>query len=183
MRIYIITLLVVVTLLFLSPVYCNDVLKITDLKTYKKFLKSRNNILIVYSRENKALTPTIQTLLKDTAKSISGIGAIATLDCEGIGNNKNIKDIKKICKNIDFDQHGDNKGLLWQHYTKGKEDIVYNRALNIKQLTNFMQDPNGEISWEDDEKAKYVQHLNDENFDKIINKKLPTLVMFYAPCM
>ncbi|PAV65418.1 hypothetical protein WR25_12516 [Diploscapter pachys] len=64
----------------------------------------------------------------------------------------------------------------------GKGSIDYDRKVTVSSISNFLEEPFADLPWNEDTKLKDVLFVeNKEKFDKLIKKKLPTLVLFYAP--
>ena len=56
--------------------------EISDLKDYKKLLKTRTSVLICFTKSSKDSAAVIK-LLGEVAETVRGTGTIATIDCGG----------------------------------------------------------------------------------------------------
>lgn len=56
--------------------------------------------------------------------------------------------------------------------------------MTVKSILNFLNDPTGDLPWEEEPGSQDVVHVSSEKeFNKLVKKsKLGMLVMFYAPC-
>ncbi|PAV58027.1 hypothetical protein WR25_18797 [Diploscapter pachys] len=64
----------------------------------------------------------------------------------------------------------------------GKGSIDYDRKVTVSSISKFLEEPFADLPWNEDTKLKDVLFVeNKEKFGKLIKKKLPTLVLFYAP--
>jgi len=146
----------------------DDLVRVSDAKEFKKLLKSRSNILILFTTEEES------NLMKEfttAATKLRGKGTFAVIRCT------ENKASKKLCDG----QLKPKEKFSLKHYQQGEFHKDYNRPLKAISFENFMLDPESEESpWSEDESAKDVVHLSDITFDSIIAKRLPTLVMFFC---
>ena len=141
--------------------------EISDHKEFKKFLKTRNNIL-VYFYSDKVAKDTSELLAK-VSESTKGLATIVTVDCSS-------PDGKKLCKKVKA-----SKGEL-KHYKGGDFHKEYDRRLTAASMDTFLRDPTGDAPWEEDEGASDVVFLSDAKiFNAAVKKdKKGMIVMFYA---
>ena len=141
--------------------------EISDHKDFKKFLKTRNNIL-VYFYSSKIPTE-ISELIKKVSESTKGLATLVTVDCSS-------QDGKKLCKKVKA-----TKGEF-KHYKSGEFHKNYDRLMTVASMDTFLRDPTGDAPWEEDEGAQDVLFLNDaKSFNSALKKdKKGMMVMFYA---
>ncbi|XP_013927921.1 PREDICTED: protein disulfide-isomerase A5 [Thamnophis sirtalis] len=149
--------------------------KISDQKDFKKLLRTRNNVLVLYSKSAVAADSSLR-LLSDVAQAVKGRGTITWIDC---GDSES----RKLCKKMKVDPGLKEKGIELLHYKDGAFHTEYNRAFTLKSLVAFLKDPEGAPLWEEDPEAKDVAHIDSEKELKRLLKKedKPVLLMFYAP--
>jgi len=141
------------------------VIPISDAKALKKLLKAKTNVLVGYQNEDQ---PTILTEFTNAATKTKGKGTFALVDCH------ESKSAKKLCEDNE-------QPFSAKHYKDGSFNKDYDRPFKAKSFESFILNPDEDAPWEEDETAKDVVHLTDDTFDKVLAKKKPTLVMFYAP--
>uniref|UniRef100_A0A4W3JF62 Protein disulfide-isomerase A5 n=1 Tax=Callorhinchus milii TaxID=7868 RepID=A0A4W3JF62_CALMI len=146
--------------------------KVEDHKEFKKLVRTRNNVLVVYSKSAERSLK----LLSDVAEAVKGQGTIAWVNC-GDGESR------KLCKKIKVDPHSKRNGVELLHYKDGAFHTEYNRPETHKSVVAFMRDPEGAPLWEENPEARDVAHIDSEKeFRKLLKKEERTiLVMFYAP--
>ena len=141
--------------------------EISDHKDFKKFLKTRNNIL-VYFYSSKIPTE-VSEVLKKVSESTKGLATLVTVDCSS-------PDGKKLCKKVKT-----SKGEL-KHYKSGEFHKDYDRLMTVASMDTFLRDPTGDAPWEEDEDSGDVLFLNDaKSFNTALKKdRKGMMVMFYA---
>ena len=141
--------------------------EISDHKDFKKFLKTRNNILVYFY--SNSIPTEIADLLKKVSESTKGLATLVTIDCSS-------PDGKKLCKKVKA-----SKGEL-KHYKSGEFHKDYDRLMTFASMDTFLRDPTSDAPWEEDEEAKDVMFLNDaKTFNTALRKdKKGMMVMFYA---
>jgi len=145
------------------------VTRITDAKALKKLLKSRINVLILFSNVDNG--DSVLSEFTTAASKTKGKGSFALIDCT------ESKSSKKLCEgNINSDQQ-----YVVKHYKEGAFNKDYDRPLKARSFESFILNPDQDAPWNEDETAKDVIHLTDATLDKVIGLKKPTLIMFYAP--
>ncbi|XP_025901511.1 protein disulfide-isomerase A5, partial [Nothoprocta perdicaria] len=149
--------------------------KISDHKDFKKLLRTRNNVLVLYSKSAAAADSSLR-LLSSVAQEVKGRGTISWIDC---GDTES----RKLCKKMKVDPNSKEKGVELLHYKDGAFHTEYNRAVTLKSMVAFLKDPEGAPLWEEDPEAKDVVHVDSEKELRRLLKKedKPLLMMFYAP--
>jgi len=143
----------------------------SDLKEFKKLLKTRTSVLACFTKNSKESSKLIKTL-SEVADIVRGSGTIVTVDCGGEG--------KKICKSFKVKP----EPVSLKHYKDGEFHKDYDRKESVQSFVAFMKDPTGEAPWEEDDSAQDVVHLPDpSSLAKLLRKedKKPIMIMFYAP--
>lgn len=149
--------------------------RISDPKDLKKLLRTRNNILVLYSKSEAAAQSHLK-LLSTVAQAVKGQGTICWVDCGDAES-------RKLCKKMKVDLSPKDKAVELFHYQDGAFHTEYNRALTFKSIVAFLKDPKGPPLWEEDPGAKDVVHIDSEkDFRRLLKKEdRPLLLMFYAP--
>ncbi|XP_019336122.1 protein disulfide-isomerase A5 isoform X3 [Alligator mississippiensis] len=149
--------------------------KISDHKDFKKLLRTRNNILVLYSKSAAAAESPLR-LLSDVAQAVKGRGTISWIDCGDAES-------RKLCKKMKVDPSSKEKGVELLHYKDGAFHTEYKRAVTLKSMVAFLKDPEGAPLWEEDPEAKDIVHVDSEKeFRRLLKKEdKPLLMMFYAP--
>ena len=144
--------------------------EISDHKEFKKFLKTRNNIL-VHFYSNK-IPPETSELIKKVSETTKGLATLVTVDCSTAEG-------KKLCKKVKA-----TKGEF-KHYKSGDFHKDYDRLMTAASMETFLRDPTGDAPWEEDEESRDVLFLNDaKTFNAALKKdKKGMMVMFYAVSM
>ncbi|XP_038606569.1 protein disulfide-isomerase A5 [Tachyglossus aculeatus] len=146
--------------------------RVSDHKDFKKLLRTRNNVLVLFSLSASAAETELR-LLSDVAQTVRGQGTVAWIDCGDAES-------RKLCKKLRVDPK---PAVTLLHYKDGTLHSEYNRPVTSKSLVAFLKDPDGPPLWEEDPEAKDVVHLGSEKELRRLLKKeaRPVLVMFYAP--
>lgn len=155
----------------LEAVNFRQVVTISDQKEWKKLLKTRTNVLALFTNGEKHVTSFLQTY--DTvADRIRGKGTLVYVDCTN-------KDGKKFCKNLKIKANP----FVLKHFKDGKFNKDYDRLLNEKSMFSFMENPTADPPWSEDSTASDVRHVDGpSDFEKLLTKeKRPILMFFYAP--
>jgi len=144
---------------------------LSDHKDFKKLLRTKNNVLVVYAASATILEDK-QGLLKDVSLEVKGLGTVVAVNCGD-------KDGKKFCKKMKVAP----TSFELKHYQNGEFHKDYDRAVTLKSIVNFLKDPKGDLPWDEDAASKDVVHLaNPAQFNKLLKtEKGKVLVMFYAP--
>ncbi|XP_009698975.1 PREDICTED: protein disulfide-isomerase A5-like, partial [Cariama cristata] len=98
--------------------------KISDHKDFKKLLRTRNNILVLYSKSAAAAESSLR-LLSSVAQEVKGRGTISWIDCSDTES-------RKLCKKMKVDPNSKEKGVELLHYKDGAFHTEYNRAVTLK---------------------------------------------------
>jgi len=141
-----------------------------DLKVFKKFLRTKTNVLVLFTKDEASIKP-ISSLLNEVALATKGIATLATINCGKA---------KKMCKKL---KSNPNPREL-KHFKDGEYHKDYDRQDTAKSMINFLKDPAGELPWDEDSTANDVYHLQNSNeLERLMKKtlKVPALIMFYAP--
>ncbi|KAK7866488.1 hypothetical protein R5R35_014353 [Gryllus longicercus] len=148
----------------------NVVEEVTDMKEFKKLLRTKNNVLVCFISSLKHSSATVK-VFREAADSIKGQGTMLLVDCSG--------EAKKLCKKLKVAP----EGFVLKHYKDGDFHKDYDRLMTVQSMVNFMRDPAGDIPWEEDTTAVDVVHLPDaSSLSRFLRKEIrPTMVMFYAP--
>uniref|UniRef100_A0A672IME7 Thioredoxin domain-containing protein n=1 Tax=Salarias fasciatus TaxID=181472 RepID=A0A672IME7_SALFA len=127
--------------------------KVGDHKDLKKLLRTRTNVLVLYTKTAAAGDAHLK-LLSDVAQALKGQATIAWVDCGD-------SDGRKLCKKMKVDPGSRQGG----------------------SMVAFLKDPSGPPLWEENPEAKDVVHVETEkDFRKLLKKEeRPVLMMFYAP--
>ncbi|XP_033107441.1 protein disulfide-isomerase A5-like [Anneissia japonica] len=145
------------------------VIDVDDIKEFKKLLRTRKNVMVLYTKTAKAANGIIN-VYSDVALEMKGLGTMAFVDCG---------EAKKLCKKFKVSP----SSYVLKHYKDGEYNRDYDRKEVFKSLVNFMRDPTGDAPWDEDENAADVMHLDStKQLNKLLAKeKKPTLIMFYTP--
>ncbi|KHN84404.1 Protein disulfide-isomerase A5 [Toxocara canis] len=151
-----------------------NVESVVDHKSFKKLLRVRTNVLVLFvdgTLQEDTSLKTVLNAFSDAASQVAGIGTLALVDCSN-------PDGKKLCKKLRAEPHP----FTIIHYHKGEYHKKYDRQLTAKSIARFMNDPTGDISWDEDPSSADVMHIEGkDSFRKLMAMDKPTLVMFYAP--
>ncbi|XP_054984224.1 protein disulfide-isomerase A5 isoform X4 [Sorex araneus] len=149
--------------------------RLSEAKDLKKLLRTRNNLLVLYSKA-EAAPDSLLSLLSTVAQAVKGQGTICWVDCSDAES-------RKLCKKMKIDPSSKDKKVELLHYLDGVFHMDYNRPMTLKSMVAFMKDPKGPPLWEEDPGAKDVVHIDSEKgFRRLLKKEeKPLLVMFYAP--
>ena len=144
--------------------------KVDDLKVFKKLLKTRLSVLVLFSGGDQAVK-NFYPVFEKVAGAMAGQGTLVYVNC---------KDAKKMCKNLKVSP-GDAYTL--KHYMNGVFNKDYDRRLVEKSLLNFLQNPTADAPWSEDVTSADVRHIETvDDFTRLLTKtQKPILVMFYAP--
>ncbi|PIK46849.1 hypothetical protein BSL78_16266 [Apostichopus japonicus] len=147
----------------------NLVQDVTDIKEFKKVLRTRTNVLVVFADNEKGARGWMD-IVSDTAFEMKGLATVVFVPCD---------DAKKMCKKLKVSP----PPVMIKHYKDGEFNKDYDRLKTVKSMAKFLKDPTGDIPWEEDPGAQDVQHLETpKSFNKLISsEKKPILIMFYAP--
>lgn len=143
---------------------------VSDLKEWKKLLKTRNNVLALFANGKKYVSD-ILPMFETVASNIRGKGSLLFVDCSA--------EAKKMCKNLKI------KPSLYalKHYKDGAFHKDYDRLIDEKSMLSFMGNPTADPPWSEDPTASSVRHIEGskelETLLRTENK--PILMFFYAP--
>ncbi|GFR27518.1 protein disulfide-isomerase A5 [Trichonephila clavata] len=148
-------LLTVVLFLLQTTITCKKptsmslVENIIDAKELKKLCRTRNNVLILFTKSTRQSSELINVFSK-AAEIIRGQASLALVDCSG--------DAKKLCRKLKVTP----EPHILKHY-KWEYHKDYDRKHTVQSIVNFLKDPAGDLPWEEDERAKDVLHIADSN--------------------
>ncbi|KAM8933475.1 protein disulfide-isomerase A5 [Pelodytes ibericus] len=168
-------ILIILPSCFLSIKVSPLIEKVSEHKDFRKLLRTRNNVLVLYSKSAPAAERQLK-LLSDVAQDVKGRATISWIDC---GDTES----RKLCKKMKVDPSHKANGVELLHYKDGTFHTEYNRPGTYKSMVAFLKDPEGAPLWEENPEAKDIVHIDTEKeFRKLIKKEeRPLLVMFYAP--
>ncbi|KAJ9598382.1 hypothetical protein L9F63_010904 [Diploptera punctata] len=143
---------------------------VSDIKDFKKILRTKNNVLVCYVTSLKQAAHIVK-IFKEAAEVVKGQGTMLLADCTG--------EAKKMCRKLKISP----EPYILKHYKDGEFHKDYDRLETMQSMVNFMRDPAGDIPWEEDSTAVDVIHISDAvSLTKFLRKEArPTLVLFYAP--
>ncbi|XP_065582725.1 protein disulfide-isomerase A5-like isoform X1 [Artemia franciscana] len=143
---------------------------ISDLKEFKKIIKTKTNVLVAFSKDPKETTD-LQQILEEAANAMRGTATLMLIDCNS--------EARKICKN----QKVTPEPSTLKYYKEGEFKKEYDRKMTVSSINSFLLDPLGDIPWDEDDAAQDIVHLADpQSYLKLLKtEKKPILVMFYAP--
>ncbi|MFT7815063.1 protein disulfide-isomerase A5-like isoform X2 [Arapaima gigas] len=150
--------------------------RISDHKDFRKLLRTRTNVLVIYTKSDKCGEAQLK-LLSEVAMAVKGQGTIAWVNC---GDSEG----RKVCKKVKVDPSSRSFGVEMLHYKDGTFHTEYTRPATFKSMVAFLMDPTGAPLWEENPEAKDVIHIGTEkDLRKLMKKEeRPILIMFYAPC-
>lgn len=163
--------LLLLTTVCYADVSLRHVNVVEDHKEWKKLLKTRKNVLALFSNGRKSVD-NILPVFEKVAYEIRGKGTLVHVDCQD-------RDGKKLCRTLKI------KPALFElkHYKDGTFHKNYDRLLQEKSIISFMQNPSADPPWSEDVNAADVRHVEGPNdLEKLLHKeKKPILAMFYTP--
>lgn len=148
----------------------NLVEDIIEPKDLKKLLRTKNNVMILFTKNSKESTE-IMNVVSEVAELLKGQATLCRVECGGEG--------KKLCRKLKIAP----EPLALKHYKDGEFHKDYDRKLTVQSMVNFLKDPSGDMPWEEDEHAQDIVHIPDASaLGKVLHKeKTPIMLMFYAP--
>lgn len=147
----------------------NYVESISDPKEWKKLLRTRTNVLVLYSKGK--IKQELNNVFNEVSRELRGTATLVHIDCQGDG--------KKLCKKNKVESSG---GYSLKHYKDGDFHKDYDRRETVQSMSTFLRDPAGDIPWDEDEQGVDVIHINDVNaLTKLLKKEKSFMMMFYAP--
>ncbi|CAL4162068.1 unnamed protein product, partial [Meganyctiphanes norvegica] len=148
----------------------NYVESISDPKEWKKLLRTRTNVLTLYSK-GKVKTD-LNNVFSEVSRELRGTATLVHIDCQGDG--------KKLCKKNKVEPSSG--GYALKHYKDGDFHKDYDRRETVQSMSTFLRDPAGDIPWDEDDQGIDVIHINDVNaLTKLLKKEKSFMMMFYAP--
>lgn len=170
-----VVLLLLLLLPFASPAKTKftglkNAVSVSQLKEWKKLLKTRNNVLALFANGKKDVADFLP-MFEKVASNIRGRGSLAFVDCSS--------DAKKMCRNLKIKP----SPYALKHYKDGSFHKDYDRLLEEKSMLSFLENPTAEPPWSEDTTASSIRHLDGpRDFDILLRtEKKPILMFFYAP--
>ncbi|CAH3172769.1 unnamed protein product [Porites evermanni] len=150
----------------------SSIIQVNDIKPFKKLQRTHTNLLVLFAQSERDALKKFD-VLAEVAEEMKGKGTIAHVNC---GESK---DAKKLCKKLKVPP----QPVVLKHYKDGNFNKDYDRKFAVKSMINFLNDPLGEMPWEEEDGTEDVRHVNTNmDFEKLTRKeKRPIMVMFYAP--
>jgi len=144
---------------------------VDDHKDFKKILRTKNNVLVLFIGNAKKATD-ITKVLGEVSQEVKGLATLLSVDCES-------KEGKKLCKKLKVST---NRYTI-KHFKDGDFHKDYDRSEKTKSMVTFLKDPAGDLPWEEDPGAQDVVHWESPaQFNKFLKgEKGKVLAMFYAP--
>nr|XP_046219183.1 protein disulfide-isomerase A5-like [Oncorhynchus gorbuscha] len=176
LKMYIFVLLVCLASVLQAAVKVSPLIeKVSDHKDLKKLLRTRSNVLVLYTKSATSGDSKFK-LLSDVAQVVKGQGTIAWVNC---GDSEG----RKLCKKVKVDPSSKSGGAELLHYKDGTFHTEYNRPATYKSMVAFLKDPTGAPLWEENPEAKDIVHVETEkDFRKLLKREeRPILMMLYAP--
>uniref|UniRef100_A0A9J8D4Z5 Protein disulfide-isomerase A5 n=2 Tax=Cyprinus carpio TaxID=7962 RepID=A0A9J8D4Z5_CYPCA len=134
--------------------------KVSDHKDFKKLLRTRTNVLVLYTKSASSGDAQLK-LLSDVAQAVKGQGTIAWVNC---GDSEG----RKLCKKVKVDPSSKTNGVDVLHYKDGTFHTEYNRPATFKSIVAFLKDPSGPPLWEENPEAKDVVHIESEKVSIVL---------------
>ncbi len=148
-----------------------SVLTVSDLKEWKKVIKTRNNVLALFADGQKPVNQYL-AMFEKVAGEVRGKGTLVFVDCAD--------DAKKICKKLKVQR---TNGYAFKHYKSGSYHKEYDRLMTVASMISFMNDPSADPPWYEDPEASSVRHvIGPQDLETLLRtEKNPVLMFFYAP--
>uniref|UniRef100_A0A8B9LSS7 Protein disulfide isomerase family A, member 5 n=1 Tax=Astyanax mexicanus TaxID=7994 RepID=A0A8B9LSS7_ASTMX len=144
--------------------------KVSDHKDFKKLLRTRTNVLVLYTKSGTSGDRQLK-LLSDVAQAVKGQGTIAWVNC---GDSEG----RKLCKKVKVDPGSKPAGFEILHYKDGTFHTEYSRPATLKSMVAFLKDPTGAPLWEENPEAKDVVHIETEKVSISFRRRLWTEITF-----
>lgn len=143
---------------------------VSDLKEWKKLLKTRNNVLALFANGKKDVAD-ILPVFEMVASNTRGKGSLIFIDCSA--------EAKKMCKNLKVKP----RPYALKHYKDGAFHKDYDRLMEEKSMLSFMGNPAADPPWSEDPTASDVRHVEGpKDLENLLRtEKKPVLMFFYAP--
>ncbi|XP_038058107.1 protein disulfide-isomerase A5-like [Patiria miniata] len=146
-----------------------NILAVDDMKEFKKLLRTRNNVMVLFSKTAKDANSWMD-VYGEVATEMKGLATLLTVDCS---------DAKKLCKKVKVSP----SNVVLKHYQEGEFNRDYDRRKNKKSMIYFLNNPTDDAPWMEDPTASSVRHIESgKELQRMLAKeKKPILLMFYAP--
>ncbi|XP_045490093.1 protein disulfide-isomerase A5 [Pieris rapae] len=152
-----------------------SITQVEDLKDFKKLMKTKTNVLVLYINIQKEATPILKTF-REVADKMKGQATLVSINCAG-------GEGKKLCKKLKIEK---SSPYFIKHFKDGEFNKDYDRAETVNSIVNFLLDPTGDAPWDEDPSANHIYHLADSMALSSFLKKcaatsMKSIIMFYAP--
>ncbi|KAF4532478.1 hypothetical protein B566_EDAN003054 [Ephemera danica] len=127
----------------------SSVEEISDIKDFKKLLRTKNNVLVLFISTMKRANNVVK-MFREAADVVKGQGTMVLVDCYG-------EVARKTCKKLKITP----EPFIMKHYKDGEFHRDYDRMLSIISIVSFMRDPTGDAPWEEDATAADIVHVPD----------------------
>ena len=107
---------------------------VEDHKEFKKLLRTKTNVLVLFSSSEKR-SGEAQKVLEEAAQEVKGLATLVTVDCAS-------KEGKKLCKKLKVEAKD---SFVLKHYKDGDFNKDYDRAVSLKSMVVFLKDPTGAV--------------------------------------
>ena len=168
-------LLLLVALVAAKKATKSLVIPVTDHKEFKKILRTKTNVLVLFTLDTKGSAEAAGVVAEVSAE-VKGLATCLSVDCQ-------TKEGKKLCKKL---KAVSTTSFALKHYRDGEFHKDYDRAVSARSLGTFLRDPAGEVPWEEDPGAAAVTHwTSPRHFDTFLGKekgKVGWCTMHHAPC-
>ena len=167
-------LLLLVVLVAAKKAAKSVVIPVTDHKEFKKILRTKTNVLVLFTVDTKAAAEAAAVVAEVSAE-VKGLATCLAIDCQ-------TKEGKKLCKKLKVAS----TTFALKHYKDGEFHKDYDRSISARSLGTFLRDPSGELPWEEDPAASAVTHwTSPRHFDAFLGKekgKVGWCTVHRAPC-
>uniref|UniRef100_A0A3B4UFR4 Protein disulfide isomerase family A, member 5 n=1 Tax=Seriola dumerili TaxID=41447 RepID=A0A3B4UFR4_SERDU len=123
--------------------------KVSDHKDFKKLLRTRTNVLVLYTKTATSGDSHLK-LLSDVAQTVKGQGTIAWVNC---GDSEG----RKLCKKVKVDPSSKRDSSF---------PLLFLFFFSIQSMVAFLKDPSGPPLWEENPEAKDVVHVETEKVSR-----------------
>ena len=144
---------------------------VKNVKDFKKVLRTRNNILLLFTNDENETADLVNTLV-EVLKGVRGEATILTVSCAD-------KDGGKICKKMKISNE---KQFRLKHFLNGAFHKDYDRSFRQESITAFLQDPTGDLPWQEEAGQNIVHIKTSPHLSKLLKARQgEVLVMFHSP--
>ncbi|KAK2570032.1 Protein disulfide-isomerase A5 [Acropora cervicornis] len=126
----------------------SSIIEINDVKSFKKIQRTHTNLLVIFAQSDNDASSKFEVLVQ-AAEEIKGKGTIGYINCGGT------KDSKKLCKKLKVSPNP----VVLKHYKDGDFNKDFDRKHTLKSVLNFLNDPTGEMPWEEEDGCGFCKKL------------------------